>query len=79
MYLGCNRNISSLQWKCIKESTYEYFIFINVLFLEERQVLMNKIRDIASSLIDQNENLLCYTLFFGKGNMNDSEIFLMQQ
>ena len=40
---------------------------------------MNKIRDIASSLIDQNENLLCYTLFFGKGNMNDSEIFLMQQ
>ena len=34
---------------------------------------MNKIRDIGSSLIDQNENFLCYTLLFGKENMNDSE------
>ena len=34
---------------------------------------MNKIRDIGSSLIDQNENSLCYTLLFGKENMNDSE------
>ena len=34
---------------------------------------MNKIRDIDSSLIDQNENSLCYTLLFGKENMNDSE------
>ena len=34
---------------------------------------MNKIRDIDSSLIDQNETSLCYTLLFGKGNMNDSE------
>ena len=32
-----------------------------------------KIRDIDSSLIDQNENSLCYTLLFGKENMNDSE------
>ena len=32
---------------------------------------MNKIRDIDSSLIDQNENSLCYTLLFGKENMND--------
>ena len=37
------------------------------------QVLMNKIRDIDSSLIDQNEKSLCYTLLFGKENMNDSE------
>ena len=34
---------------------------------------MNKIRDIDSSLIDQNENSLCYKLLFGKENMNDSE------
>ena len=34
---------------------------------------MNKICDIDSSLIDQNENSLCYTLLFGKENMNDSE------
>ena len=34
---------------------------------------MNKIRYIDSSLIDQNENSLCYTLLFGKENMNDSE------
>ena len=41
------------------------------LFLKERQVLMNKIRGIDSSLVDQNENSLCYTLPFGKENMND--------
>ena len=34
---------------------------------------MNKIRDIDSSLIDQNENSLCYTPLFGIENMNDSE------
>ena len=34
---------------------------------------MNKIRDTDSLLIDQNENSLCYTLVFGKENMNDSE------
>ena len=34
---------------------------------------MNKICDIDSSLIDQNENSLCYTLLFGKENMNESE------
>ena len=34
---------------------------------------MKRIRDIDSSLIDQNENSLCYTLLFGKENMNDSE------
>ena len=34
---------------------------------------MNKICDIDSSLIDQNENSLCYTLLFGKENMNGSE------
>ena len=34
---------------------------------------MNKIRDTDSSLIDQNEKSLCYTLLFGKENMNDSE------
>ena len=34
---------------------------------------MNKIRDIDSSLIDQNENYLCYKLLFSKENINDSE------
>ena len=34
---------------------------------------MNKIRNIDSSLIDQNENSLCCTLLFGKENINDSE------
>ena len=33
---------------------------------------MNKIRDIDSSPIDQNENSLCYTLPIGKENINDS-------
>ena len=43
------------------------------LFLTKRQVLMNKICDIDSSLIDQNENSLCYALLFRKENMNDSD------
>ena len=34
---------------------------------------MNKIRDTDNSLIDQNENYLCYKLLFGKENMNDIE------
>ena len=34
---------------------------------------MNKIRDSDSSLTDQTENSLCYTLLFGNENMNDSE------
>ena len=34
---------------------------------------MNKIRGIDSSFIDQNENSLCYTLVFGKENMNSSD------
>ena len=54
------------------EST-NHFLLQCSLFLNERQVLMNKICDIDSSLIDQNENSFCYTLLFGKENMNDSE------
>ena len=54
------------------EST-SHFLLQCSLFLNERQVLVNKIRDIDSSFIDQNENSLCYTLLFGKENMNDSE------
>ena len=50
-----------------------YFLLQCSLFLKERQVLMNKIRDIDSSFIDQNENSLCYTLLFGKENINDNE------
>ena len=42
---------------------------------------MNKFHDIDSSLTNQNEISLFYTLLFGKENINDSEtlIFLMQQ
>ena len=54
------------------ESANHFFLQCS-LFLKESQVLMNKIRDTDSSLIDQNEDSLCYTLVFGKENMNDSE------
>ena len=54
------------------ESTNHFFLQCS-LFLKERHVLIHKIRDIDSSLIDQNENSLCYTLLFDKENMNDSD------
>ena len=54
------------------ESTNHFLLHCS-LFLNERQVLMNKIRDIDSSLIDQNENSHSYALLFGKENMSDSE------
>ena len=54
------------------EST-THFLFNCSLFRKERQVLMNKICDIDSSLTDQNEHSFCYTLLFGKENMNDSK------
>ena len=59
---------------CVKdiEST-NHFLLQCSLLLNERQVLMNKICDIDSSLNDQNENSLYYTLLFGKENMNDSQ------
>ena len=63
-----NHNFSD----CLDE-IQNLFLFQCSLFLKERQVLMNKIHDIDSSLIDQNENSLCYTLLFGKEHMNDSE------
>ena len=50
-----------------------HFLLPYSLFLKERQVLMNETRDIDKLLIDQNENFLCYTLLFGKQNMNDNE------
>ena len=43
------------------------------LFLKERQVLMNKTCDIDSSLTNQNEISLFYTLLLGNENMNDGE------
>ena len=54
------------------EST-NHFLLQCSLILKERQVLMNKIRNIDSSLIDQNENYFCYTLLCGQENMNDSD------
>ena len=59
---------------CVKDiETTDHFLLHCSLFLNEMQVLMNKIRDIDSSIIDQNENSLCHRLVFGKENMNDSE------
>ena len=58
---------------CRDDSEYtNLFLLQCFLFLKERQVLMNKIRDIESSVIDQNENSLCYALF-GKESMNVGE------
>ena len=54
------------------ESTNPFLLQYS-LFLKERQVLINKIRDTGSSTIDQNENSLCYTHLFGKEKMNDSD------
>ena len=54
------------------EST-NHFLLQYSLFLKEGHVLTNKIRGIDSSFIDQNENSLCYTLVFGKENMNNSD------
>ena len=51
---------------CGKDSeSTNHFLLQRSLFLKERQVLKNKIRDIDSSLIDQNEKCLCYTLLYG--------------
>ena len=52
---------------------FSNFLFQCSFFLKEMQVFMNEICDIYSSLIDLNENSLCYTLLFGKDSMNDSE------
>ena len=32
---------------------------------------MKKICDVEISILDQNENCLCYTLFFGSDKLND--------
>ena len=50
-----------------------HFLLQCSLFLNERQVLMNKICDIDNSPMDQNESSLCYSLLFGKETMNDSK------
>ena len=41
-----------------------HFLLQFSLFLKERQVFMNKIRDIGDSLIDKNENSLLYSSFW---------------
>ena len=53
------------------EST-NHFLTQYLLFLKERQILINKICDIDSSLINQNENSLCYTLLFYRDTMHDN-------
>ena len=41
------------------------------LYLSERQTLMEKICDVEISLLNQNENCLCYTLLFSNEKLND--------
>ena len=54
------------------ESTNNFLLQCS-LYRKERQVRMSKSRYIDSSFIDQDGDSLCYTLLFGKENMNDSE------
>ena len=52
------------------ESTKHFFLQYP-LYLSERQTLMEKIRDVEISILDQNENYLCYTLLFGSDKLSD--------
>ena len=58
-------------WK--RYRIYEPFLSPIFLIFKERQVLIDEIRDIDSSLTNQNEISLFYTLLFGKENMSGSE------
>ena len=58
----CMEKILNLE--TISSSNVPYFL---------KQLLMNKIRDIDGSIIDQNENSFCHTLLSGKENMNGSK------
>ena len=57
-----------IKFGCMEKN--QFFLQFS-LFIKERQALVNKIRDIHSLLIDQNGNSLCYTLLFGKENMDE--------
>ena len=48
-----------------------HFLLHCPLYLSERQTLMEKIRDVEISILDQNENYLCYTLLFGSNKVSD--------
>ena len=52
------------------EST-NHFVLQCSLYLCKRQTLMEKICDVEISILDQNENCLSYTLFFGSDKLND--------
>ena len=52
------------------EST-NHFLLQYPLYLSERQTLTEKIRDVEISILDQNENCLCYTLLFGSDKLSD--------
>ena len=54
------------------EST-NHFLLQCSLFLDERQVLMNKILLILTAHLFTKMKTLCYTLLFGKENMNASK------
>ena len=69
----------SLSWvdevcMCGKDiKSTNHFLLQYFLYIKDREVLVNKVRDIDSSLIDQNENYLCYTIFYVQENMNGNE------
>ena len=52
------------------EST-NHFLLQYPLYLSERQTLMEKIHNAEISILDQNENYLCYTLLFCSDKLSD--------
>ena len=63
-------------WICGKNNKpTNHFLIQCSCFLKEKKILLNEVRDIDSSLIDQNEMLytVCYTLLFSKENTNGSK------
>ena len=64
----------SLDELCICGTNIEstnHFLLQYPLYLSERQTLTEKIRDVEISILDQNENCLCYTLLFGSDKLSD--------
>ena len=57
---------------CTDIESMNYYILLQCpLYLSERQTLMEKIHDVEISILDQNENYLCYALLFGCDKYND--------
>ena len=55
----------------IKSKNHFHFLLQCLLYLSERETFMEKVLDVEFSVLDQNENCLCYTLPFGIDKLND--------